>query len=88
MAAKEDESDKETVTISRKKYNYLMYCQEIVLSSVRSNVEVVQLTKKICEKLRLMDEYYMIHPEKTAKKSPGRPKKDKEDEINERSRRR
>lgn len=83
MAAKEDESDKETVTISRKKYNYLMYCQEIVLSSVRSSVEVVQMTKTICDRLGMADDYNRVYPEKTKRKSPGRPKKDKEDEINE-----
>lgn len=83
MAAKEDESDKGTVTISRKKYNYLMYCQEIVLSSVRSNVEVVQMTKTICEKLGMSDDFDRVYSEKTKKKGSGRPKKDKECDHND-----
>ena len=87
MAVKEDESDKETVTISRKKYSYLMYCQEIVLSSVRSNVEVVQMTKNVCEKLGLSKDYDNVYGSGPRKKA-GRPKKDKKVKTNERFRRR
>ena len=79
MAAKEDESYNDTITISRKKYEFLCYCQDIVMYSVRNNAEVIQMTKEVCDKLGLSDDFKRVYEPKPRKKA-GRPKKNKKGE--------
>ena len=47
--------------------------------SVRNNAEVIQMTKAVCDKLGLSDDFKRVYEPKPRKKA-GRPKKDKKGE--------
>lgn len=75
-----DKKEKEkTVTIPESEYRMLMMCKDIVVSSVNQNVVVVNMTKKVCERLGISEYYDMAYSERSEKSENkrGRPKKEK-----------